>query len=555
VSRDKHIKGSSPRLMQLSLAGGVAFAVVVVVLLNILAARHYKRWDWTESKLYTLSPVTQQTLRGLTAPIEVFVLLSSADPMQLTVRHLLNAYGAETHHLKVSFVDPDRDPAEFIRVQQRFGIEIGKTEGGQVIADANIVVVRGEQRHFITSDDLLEIDEGDELRARPRVEEALTGALRAVLAADPATLCVTSGYGEPTLDEGGRAGMLSFQLRMLKLNYQVVPLAPLRELTGRDPISDCAAVVVAGPSRPLDRAQLERLKHYIESGGNAFIAVGPWPEEDGRGYLDLGIAPLLALAGVVQQKDFVFERDPKHRSGQGRGEIFFTAVEPHPITAGFIDAELPILMTVANSLRSDPSAAVAPNPLLVTSPAAFGMREFWRWDGGSEPRPRKEDHAGPLTLAYAVELPKHSPDAPHGPRMVVVGSLSPIVGANWIDPQLRGSGVFTEGALSWLVAEPIVLDLPRKAARPVGHGIRPDLLSSVRWKVLVFIPGAVLLLGFGMRLRRRQVEKKSRRAHAERTKRGASASGDDSASASGDDSGDDSGGNDHDAGSDDEEAS
>ena len=71
--------------------------------------------------------------------------------MQLSVRHMLDAYGAETPELQVTFLDPDRDAAEFWRVKQRFGIEVGKTEGGQVITDAHIIVVRGERRHFITA--------------------------------------------------------------------------------------------------------------------------------------------------------------------------------------------------------------------------------------------------------------------------------------------------------------------------------------------------------------------------------------------------------------------
>ena len=94
---------------QLSKLVGIIAAMIVVVLLNVLAARRYTRWDWTSNKRYSLSPATVQTLRDLPETIEVWVLVGPADPLQQSVKHLLVAYQAETTKLDVRYVDPDRD--------------------------------------------------------------------------------------------------------------------------------------------------------------------------------------------------------------------------------------------------------------------------------------------------------------------------------------------------------------------------------------------------------------------------------------------------------------
>ena len=105
------------KLRALSIAGVFA-AAVILVCANIVVNRFYARWDWTSSGLYTLSQATLETLHSLDDPIEVIVFLSASDPLTASVRHMLTNYGAETTQLKPRYVDPDRDPAEFLALHQ-----------------------------------------------------------------------------------------------------------------------------------------------------------------------------------------------------------------------------------------------------------------------------------------------------------------------------------------------------------------------------------------------------------------------------------------------------
>ena len=135
---------------------GVLAAAIIAVSVNILVARFYFRWDWTSQGLYTLSAPTLETLRSLRKDIEVIVFLSRSDPLSVSVRHILTAYGAETDRLRPRYVDPDREPAEFIALQQKYGILAGKTEDGRVVTDASVVVASGERHWFVTADELVD---------------------------------------------------------------------------------------------------------------------------------------------------------------------------------------------------------------------------------------------------------------------------------------------------------------------------------------------------------------------------------------------------------------
>ncbi|AUX41355.1 hypothetical protein SOCE26_027660 [Sorangium cellulosum] len=518
---------------KLSASVGIIAAMVLAVLVNLLVARHYKRWDWTEGGLYTLSDATLATLRSLEEPIRVYVLLSSDDPLALSVQHLLDAYRAETGRIEVEVTDPDRRPAEFLAVQQRYGVVAGKTEDGRIVTDAAIIVARGDRPHFLTASDLVEVEDEDDMQARPRLEQALTGAIRSVIRGERPRVCFAGGHGEKSIDVGGAGGLAALKDRLNKNNYDVVQVGGERggqddhddhgddQRAGAAPeepapavdLAGCRVLVLAEPSQPVPPADVARYRAFVERGGSALVALGPVPDEADQRYVDLGLSGLLAVAGVEIRSDFVFELDPKLRSTQGFGETFSPVVKPHPITEGLLkaaDQGLGPVLTVASSLSPAASGPVAPAPLLVTSDQAFGMVDFFGWARNpSEPKPRDGDHPGPLAIAYAAELPRPpGSTAAHGPRVVVISSPSALYGANWQSPELRGTAVFVESALSWLAASPAMLDIPDKPAFTAGLRISEDSLASIFRYVVVYMPLAAAFFGLAVHLSRRSTERR-----------------------------------------------
>src|SRR5687768_13518354 len=74
---------------QLSALIGIAAAAFLAVVVNVIASRHYTRWDWTTDQRFTLSDATRATLRELPDRVDVWVLLGSNEPLRESVRQLL----------------------------------------------------------------------------------------------------------------------------------------------------------------------------------------------------------------------------------------------------------------------------------------------------------------------------------------------------------------------------------------------------------------------------------------------------------------------------------
>src|SRR5438445_234271 len=100
-------------------------SVLIVVLmgtilgiLTFLAARHSVRWDFSETKRFTLAPQTARLLRELPREVKVTVFTSDQSPGRLAYRDLIDSYRAHTPKLTVEFVDPEKKPG----VARQYGI-------------------------------------------------------------------------------------------------------------------------------------------------------------------------------------------------------------------------------------------------------------------------------------------------------------------------------------------------------------------------------------------------------------------------------------------------
>jgi hypothetical protein len=489
-------------------AVGVLAAVALTLLLNVLSARHYDRWDFTTSKLYTLSPATLTTLRALEQSVQVDVLLSSSDPLQRSVRNMLDVYGAETTRLEVRFIDPDRNPAEFAGVQQKYGIEAGRSEDGRVLTDAAIVVASRDRHWFITSTDLVDFSEVEDGRTKSKLEHALTGGIRAVLANDHIRICFTTGHGEFNLDDPSNQGLGELKDRLAKNNYEPVAIDGSKSDPAKT-IADCSVLVVAGPGVPFSPSEADAITQRMSDGMSGFFLLNPMLDPDTKSQLDTGLEPVARRFGIGITNDYVFELDDALRVPRGTGEVFFPELKTHATTEGLMGpaqaiAGLRVVMMRSRSLSTVPGD-VQPSIILSTSDSAFGMTNFFHWiEKGGDPAKSPNDLPGPLAVGVAAELPKpEASTASHGSRLVVLGSANPALGQNFRDLSLRGNAVLVGNIIAWIAARPPILDIPDKMTPAATLRITEESLSEIMRYVLLFMPGAAALLGIAVYLRRR----------------------------------------------------
>lgn len=507
---------------------GVIAAVAVVVLLNVVVARRFTRWDLTSNKRYSLSVATTQTLRDLPDSVQVWVLLGSADPLQHSVQQLLVAYQAETTKLDIHYVDPDRDTVALEDVRKRFKIETGRTEDGHVVADAVVVVARGDRHWFVTSGELVEVASSDETKVAPREERALTGAIRNVLGGTKTKVCFTTGHGEMSPADAGERGAGVLKEVLDKDNYAVA-LVDLSAPNATKPLEGCAVAVVAGLRAPFAKEEAERLRTWLLEDGDLFLAASPIlggpdtatntpPAGRGASLAPAGLERVLGPFGIALDDVVVTEQEADVALPNSGGFRFVAQPRQHPVTTALVKTErqreVPrVVVDVTRSIRraGEPGSVVA-QELLGTSASAFGLRSIeGAADWKDAPQKHAGDLAGPLSIAMAAERPKASPSSPHGPRVVVVGTASVLSNETFRElPTYRGGALFAESAISWLAAKPQVLDVPEKA--PVGAGMRVDEQSRgvIRRYVVLFMPATVALLGIAIAMFRRAGEGRAR---------------------------------------------
>ncbi len=506
----------SGRTSTIELAG-IAGAVVLAVVVNVLAARHFTRWDWTQSKRWSVSAGTLETLRGLERPVDLWMVVGRGDPSESGLKELALAYSAASPQLAVHWIDPDRDVAQLVDLQQRFGLEAGRTEDGRVATDAVVIAASGDKHWFLTHDDLFEAS--DDVHVKPREERALTLAIRSVLGAEKTKLCFTVGHGELSLDATAaaaredRESLGAVRDLLEKDNYELASVDTTAP-GAHEPFEGCAVAVLAGPRTPFSSDETNRLRSWLLQGGTLLAAIGPPDASEGPVGAPTGLDEALAPFGIALDDDVLHEGDASVTIPDTHGEGFFLTAKPHPVTASLVsggaDAHPPRVATFfSRSLRhvSPPGAATA-SDLLVTTADAYGkvsLAGAAAWTGAPPRDP--DDRGGPFVVAMAGERPRVGTSALHGPRVVVVGSRYALAEDNWRQPRsLHGDAFLVDSALSWLASRPEVVDVPDRAAIAVAMRITEEGRDEVRRYVLVLMPLAALLLGVAVWAWRRSSE-------------------------------------------------
>jgi hypothetical protein len=502
---------SVPRAAKALSALGVTAAVVIGVNANVLVSRWYHRWDLTREGLYSLSPATKSILAGLDATIDVTVLLARTDPLLPPVRQMLVAYGAETRKLEVHTVDPEQNPAEFLAIQQKYGIAAGKAEDGRVVTDAVVIVAHGERSWFLTGDELGTLD--DQGRARPRLEQALSEAIANVIAGQKTKLCFAAGHGEASLDDVGPDGLAELRRRLERSNYEPISVELGRPDADKT-LAECRLLAIVGPAVPYGAEAAGRALGFLEAGGSGLVMAGPLFGEDRR-VAASGLERVTERFGIRLEPSIVLEGEPSLRLPRGAGEVLLATPVEHPTTLGLVlpggKVELRVVLSQTRSLgvRQDTPA----KPLLESSPSAYALDDVKSvLDGQGVPEGAV---AAKRVLAAAAELPKPaSSKERYGPRLVVMGSPGPAQGRSFRDPARVGDRLLVENALSWAAARPAIVNVPEKPPRAVGLALTEESLGEVLRYVLVYMPGSAALAGLLILLRRRQKEKSSRTSAA-----------------------------------------
>lgn len=454
-----------------AVTGTLVFAALVVTL-NVLAARFPKTWDATESKVYTLGDKTLAILTHLDKPVEIAAFVTAGDRGHGGLDTLLARYAARSKQLAYRFIDPEKDPQE----ADRFGV----TRPGILAArcgDVKAVSEPGASGVF---------DEGE-----------VTTLILKVTRPGGKRLYALTGHGEPELSDietpAGLGGLASV------LKDDNVEIRPLFLATVEAVPDDAAAVILAGPVKPLIPHELDALRTYLAHGGRLLAMINPG--------VDSGLAPLLADYQLVLNDDMIVDKEEIAFLGARLGlDPIVEDFPPHPITKGFRQR---IRLSQARSITIKVEGGlpgVIAQPLARTHESAWGETQWKSMMTTGHVAKEDDDHAGPLVVAATATAKIVPPGKPGSDepareaRLVVVGDSDWAVNGNL---GAFFNREFLINALHWLGGAEDLIVGPQKTLRASRLDMtQADQRNLFRFGVLL-LPEVLLIGGLVAWLRRK----------------------------------------------------
>lgn len=457
----------------------VLMALGVTVLANAVSLRYNTRWDLTESKRHSLSPQTVKLLKGLEKPVEAIAFFRSDTPGKRTAEDLLKQYtqasgGRFTYRME----DPDRSPG----LAKRYGVESYGT----------IVMQSGDKSEKVLDGE----------------EERLTNALVKLTRVGNPVIYVVKGHGERDISSAERTGLSQAKEQMEKANYTVKELELAR--TGKVPL-DAAVVIVPGPRNDLLPPEFSALDAYLAQGGRVLFMADPLQAD--------GVAKYLVKYGVALGNDLVVEPSPVGQLfGVGPEVPLVTRYEQHPITK-----DMGNVMTGFPLTRSVGPATSAPRGLRATvlartSRDSWGETDLAGLKRGQPARRDAADTQGPVPVLTAVTI-EPAPDAkadskapgkpeaeadkkPEG-RLVVMGTST---FASNQGLGFQGNRDLLLNIVAWLAGQEGEIAIRPKDARQNPIFLTAAQSRTVLWLSIVILPGAVMVCGIWLVVRRRRIK-------------------------------------------------
>lgn len=486
------------RLLQLALLA------VAVGHLSWLGIRHARRGDWTGGSVYSLSDRAADVLSGLSAPVDVRVIVPSTigggrpNPLAGELREVLARMAAVTPKLRVTLLDPDRDRQEAEQLVGEFSLS------GRELAEGVVLVRAGQgsslRKEYLLPGDLVTYATGADVQATgPRVkefrgEEALLSAFVRVTDPTRTTVCLTQGHGEPELDSLEPYGGYAHLVGLLKNAGLVVETADLDAPEG---LSPCNVVLVAGPNGPMPTAHVEAIEAFADAGGDVLLFAGAIPLPGGDGLAHNGLEPLVARYGIQLGERVVL--DPHGMAGN-TPLLAFTLIEgwgDHPAVRPLIGRPVSFVGVRELSIRAVPEAE-EPVPLMQASEQGWAERDIAGLRSGAEMDIDPDaDRVGPIPIAVAGQR--------GGSRLVVVASREFALNAFFREDVLYDYGRdFVLNLVGWLADRDVLLGIRPRTREHVKLVLRPEQLQRMTLMCLVGLPAFGVLLGVWVLWRRRR---------------------------------------------------
>jgi len=444
--------------LQLAAQSGI-FLVLLIVLITLLAflARQFRaEWDVTHAARNTLSQSTRDVLKQLEGPLAITAYAVMQDASGVNVQKLveerLHPYQREKKDIALVLIDPREQPKRAAAAGLRSPNEI-------------VVEHRGRSERIAVGD-------FNEQAFANLLLRLARGAMSLVLWLD--------GHGERKLNGVANHDLGDFGRHLQQKGFTVnsVNLAVAQQVP-----DNAALLVIASPQVDLLPGEVQKVRHYLDRGGNLLWLIDPEPLR--------GLQPIAEMLGLVLGPGTVVDFVLTPRTGPPVFAIGTAAnYGRHPITDGF---QLNTVFPNARQIGYVESDHWRITPLIDV--AQRGWVEVGALDSKAA-FDKTRDIPGPVNIASGFERTVGDRQQ----RVVVVGN------ASFLSNSFAGNGGNLELGLktvNWLAGADSLVAIQPQAAADARLELGQITLYLIALSFLLVLPVAFVLTGAVIWWRRR----------------------------------------------------
>jgi hypothetical protein len=433
----------------------LALSVALVMLLAFVAQEYRREIDVTRSARNTLAQPTLDVLRQIEGPVSVTAFALTQDAtggnVHKIVEERLRPYRRAKPDLSLTLVDPREDPK--------------RAEAAGIRTPNELVVEYRKRTERIPLGDFS--------------EQAFANALMRLMRGSTSLVLWLEGHGERRLDGIANHDLGEFgrQLQQKGMKINSVNLALAQEVP-----ANASALVVTTAQADLQASEVEKIRKYVQSGGNLLWLIDPAPLH--------GLEPIAEMLGLVLTPGTVVDFAVRPRAGP---PVFAVATSygQHPITAAFRNNTIfpysrQVGISELEGWRVSPLIEVAPR----------GWVEMGKLDENPT-FDAAHDLPGPVNIAAAFERTVNDKQQ----RIVVVGNGSFLSNAYLGNAGNLQLGV---GTLNWLTAEDDLVAIDPRPAPDSRIDIDQMTLYLIAFGFMLVLPLVFIATGVVIWWRRRK---------------------------------------------------
>jgi gliding motility-associatede transport system auxiliary component len=457
----------------------IVLILFLAAMVNSLAFKHYKRWDFSRDQKYALSDKTKRFLDSLKSKMRITVFFSPSTPISADVQNLLTEYQyTGKGKVDVEQIDPERSLSRAKELFDKY----------KVVTDESLLVLDYDGRNkTVKASEMADVDQsGMTFGEGPRVaafkgEQAITSAMIDLVEGKKKTLGYVTGHKEPALSAPtSPISLLKTFIENENIKFQELNLLDQPAIS-----PDVNAVMIIGPQYDFSDREVQVLRDFWDKQGRILVLVDPAANTPRlRAFLDeLGVK-------VNDDRLMVFLRT-------GIQELALTRdVQAHflgdsPVTKRLADVRA-IFVGGTASLTLDPNRGRAANirlePLIQAEKGYFAETDY---NSDNQVKLQADaQKAGDVPLIIAASAEKGgSADARvqvNSSRLVTVSNTTFVQDSAIMQDQAALD--FVSGAVNWLLSREQMIGIAPKIPKPLTFSLDPEALRQLRWILLVLMP-------------------------------------------------------------------